>query len=121
MRFSTLTVSAFVGLALSAGVASAQAPRAGGGRPGAQEHRAELRDKLKNMTPEERKAALAAAKERRENAKNSATDEQKAWRTALQAELKATHEAVKAGTLTRQTAAAQLKAWRDAHPAPKKG
>ena len=120
MRFPILTVSAFTALALSASVASAQPPRAGAGRPGAQEHRAELRDKLKSMTPEERKAALAAAKERRDEAKKNPSEENKAWRTALQAEIKANHEAVKAGTITRQTAAAQLKAWREAHPAPKK-
>ncbi|MES2521454.1 MAG: hypothetical protein V4617_02065 [Gemmatimonadota bacterium] len=121
MRASILSVSAFVALALTASVASAQSPRAGSGRPGAPEHRAELRDKLKSMTPEERKAALAAAKERRDDGKRNASDAQKAHHAAMQAELKATHEAVKAGTLTRQSAAAQLKAWREAHPAPKKG
>ena len=120
MRRSVMTISTLFAIALTASAASAQPPRAGAGRPGAQEHRAELRDKFKSMTPEERKAALEKAKERRGELKNKATDEQKAWRAALQAELKGTHDAVKAGTLTRETAASQLKAWRDANPRPKK-
>jgi hypothetical protein len=120
MRHSILTISALVAIAVTASSARAQATRMGGSRPGAQEHRTELRDRLKSMTPEERKAALEKAKDRREDAKKNATDEQKAWHAALQTQLKSTREAVKAGTLTRQTAASQLKAWREANPRPKK-
>jgi peptidoglycan hydrolase CwlO-like protein len=74
---------------------------------------------LPTLTPEQRKAALEKAKENRADRRDKLTDEQKAWAKAYGEEVKSTHGAVKAGTLTRQTAAEQLKAWRDANPRPK--
>ena len=48
------------------------------------------------------------------------TAEQKAYAKALRAEQKSLHDQVKAGTLTKQSAADQLKAWREANkPATK--
>lgn len=120
MRYQLLAVAAFAVSSLTAGALQAQPARGAARGPAAQEHRAELREKLKNMTPEERKAALEKAKENRKDRVENMTDEQKAWAKAYQAELKATREGVKAGTLTKATAAQQLKAWRDAHPHPKK-
>ena len=79
----------------------------------------ERRDKLKNMTPEERKAALAKAKENRKDRAANLTDAQKAWMKAEAAEMKTVRDGVKAGTITKQSAAAQLKAWREANPRPK--
>jgi hypothetical protein len=52
-------------------------------------------------------------------AKN-ATPEQKAYAKALIEEQKKIRAEVKAGTLDRKSAAAELKAWREANPAPKK-
>lgn len=120
MRYTFLTVAALAVSTLGASGAHAQAARGAGRGPAAQEHRAELREKLKNMTPEERKAALEKAKENRKDRVDNMSDEQKAWAKAYQAELKATRDGVKSGTLTKATAAEQLKAWRDAHPHPKK-
>ncbi len=118
MRYTLVAVTA---LLVSAGSTAQAQPARGGARgPAAQEHRAELREKLKNMTPEQRKAALEKAKENRKDRVDNMSDEQKAWAKAYQAEVKATRDGVKAGTLTRATAAEQLKAWRDAHPHPKK-
>ncbi len=120
MRYKLLALTALAVSALGAGAVSAQPARGAARGPAAQEHRAELREKLKNMTPEERKAALEKAKENRKDRVDNMSDEQKAWAKAYHAEVKSTREAVKAGTLTKQTAAQQLKAWRDAHPHPKK-
>lgn len=116
MRFQKLSVAALASLVFTAGVASAQpGARAGAG----QEQRQDMRDKLKNMTPEERKAALEKAKENRAEHASKMTDEQKAWRKLYAAELKSTRAGVKAGTLTKETAASQLKTWRASNPRPK--
>ena len=89
-------------------------------QPGARAATAkERRDKLKDMTPEQRKAAIEKAKENRKDHAASLTDAQKAWMKAEAAEMKSVREGVKAGTLTKATAAAQLKAWRTANPRPK--
>ncbi len=88
-------------------------------RAAAQERRAEVRENLKNMTPDERKAALSQAKDRREERRENLTPEQRAWGQAMSAESKRIQEGVKGGTLTRETAAAQLKAWREANARPK--
>ncbi|MEP6831913.1 MAG: hypothetical protein ABJB74_00910 [Gemmatimonas sp.] len=121
MRFKLLSAAAVAVVALSASSASAQAGPARRGPAAAPEQRAEMRDRLKAMTPEERKAALDKAKDQREHARANATEAQKAWVVAYNAELKSTHEGVKAGTLTRQTAASQLKAWRESNPRPAHG
>ena len=116
MRFQKLSVAAMVALVFTAGVASAQpSARAGAG----QEQRQAMRDKLKSMTPEERKAALEKAKEKRAEHASKLSDEQKAWQKSYAAELKSTRAGVKAGTLTKETAASQLKTWRAANPRPK--
>ncbi len=79
---------------------------------------AERREKLKNMTPEERKAALEKAKANRKEHAGKLSDAQKAWAKSEAAEVKSIRDGVKAGTLTKETAAAQLKAWRAANPRP---
>lgn len=123
MRLSFLNIAALATALCSASALGAQTrpgpgPRA---RPG-QEQRAALRDRLKTATPEARKAALDKAKERRSEAGGrTASDEQKAWIKAMHAQRQTTHAAVKAGTLTRQSAAEQLKAWRAANPRPGRG
>ena len=89
-------------------------------RAAAVERRKELREKLQAMTPEQRKAALAKAKHRARKHHKNMTDAQKAFAASRRAEVKSEAAAVKAGTITRETAAAQLKAWRAANPRPAK-
>ena len=113
MRYKLLSVTALVATFLGASAATAQ-----GASGAAQERRTERREKLKHMTPDERKAALEKAKDHRENRREHATDAQKAWAKLYGVEVKATREGVKAGTLTRESAAHQLQAWRAAHPRP---
>ncbi|AMW05717.1 hypothetical protein [Gemmatimonas phototrophica] len=134
MRHLTRTSALVAAMVLTAATAQAQGAAGAAGRAAGQERRAaaqerradareNLGQKLKDMTPEERKAALAQAKERREERREerleNATPEQRAWAQAMAAEGKRIQEGVKAGTLTRETAAAQLKAWREANPRPK--
>lgn len=134
MRHLTRTSAFVAAMVLTAVTAQAQGAAGATGRAAgqerraaAQERRAEAREtlgqKLKDMNPEERKAALAQAKERREERRDDrrehATPEQRAWAQAMATEGKRIQEGVKAGALTRETAAAQLKTWRDANPRPK--
>ena len=89
-------------------------------RAAAAEHRKEMHERLQAMTPHQRKHALARAKHHRANHRRNLSPAQHAWETARRAEAKAERAAVKAGTLTRDAAAAQLRAWRAAHPRPAK-
>ena len=57
-----------------------------------------------------------AAKKRLENA----TPEQKAWAKTMMQKRQELRAAVNAGTMDRKSAAAALKEWRTANPAPKK-
>ena len=91
--------SAFV-LSLTA-VSAAGAQGTGSGarlrpRERVREHRADVRQHLATMTPEQ-KAAF------------------KAYEKAYLAERKLLHDQIKAGTLTKESAAEQLKAWRKAN------
>ena len=90
-------------------------------RAAAVERRKEFREKLQAMTPEQRQAALDKAKQRAAKHRHNMTPAQKAYAAARHEEVKSERAAVKAGTLTRETAAAQLQAWRAAHPRPAKG
>jgi len=119
MRYKLISIAAFAATMLGVSSMSAQAGTGARGPAAAQERRADMREKLKAMTPEERKVAIAAAKEKREARNANLTDAQKAWQNSLSGELKTTHDGVKAGTLTKETAAQQLKAWREANPRPK--
>ena len=119
MRYKFISIAAFAATILGVSAASAQATSGARGPAAAQERRADMRVKLKAMSPEDRKVAIAAAKEKREARNANLTDAQKAWQTSLTGELKTTHDGVKAGTLTKETAAQQLKAWRTANPRPK--
>ncbi len=119
MRYKFMSIVAFAATILGVSSANAQATSGTRDPAAAQERRAEMREKLKAMTPEQRKVAIAAAKAKREARNASLTDAQRAWQTSLNAELKATHDGVKAGTLAKETAAQQLKAWRTANPRPK--
>lgn len=121
MRYPILFAAALTLSAVGATHVNAQAATSGRPGAGAAERRSEMRDKLKGMSPEERKAAIDRAKDRRENRRDNLTDAQKEWLKAQNAELKSTRDAVKAGTLTRESAAQQLKAWREANPRPKAG
>ncbi len=118
MRYNLISIAAFTATMLVVSTASAQVTASARGPAAAQERRADMREKLKAMTPEERKVAIAAAKEKREAHNANLTDAQKAWQKSLNGEQKTTHAAVKAGTLTKETAAQQLKAWRAANPRP---
>ncbi|MEP6762747.1 MAG: hypothetical protein ABJB66_00485 [Gemmatimonadaceae bacterium] len=102
--------------------ASAQTSTAAGTarRAASFEKRKELREKLQAMTPEQRKVALQKAKNRAKKHRANMTDAQKAYATSRHTEMKTEAAAVKAGTITRETAAAQLKAWRAANPPPAK-
>lgn len=119
MRYKLISIAALAATMIGVSTASAQVTTGARGPAAAQERRAEMREKLKTMTPDERKVAIAAAKEKREARNANLTDAQKAWQKSLNGELKTTHDGVKAGTLTKETAAQQLKAWRDANPRPK--
>ena len=109
--------------------AHAQRPGGAGARAGAQERRTEMRERLKAMSPEERKAAMDKAKERRESRRESQREsqreqlspEQRAWARARATESRRVREGVAAGTLTRESAAEQLRAWRKANPRPGSG
>lgn len=118
---STLLAAAI----MLAPAAHAQRPGGAGARAGAQERRTELRERLKAMSPEERKAAMDKAKERRETRRESQREqlspEQRAWAQARATESKRVREGVAAGTLTRESAAEQLRAWRKANPRPGSG
>jgi Spy/CpxP family protein refolding chaperone len=106
MRKATIlmTFGAALALAVSATPSHAQAgvrrAAAAASRQGAGKRRAEMREKFKNLTPEQ-KAAL------------------KDYEKTAAAERKSLAAQVKAGTLTKATAAEQLKAWRAANPLPK--
>ncbi len=119
MRYKFISIAAFAATLLGVSSVSAQAGTGARGTAAAQERRADMRAKLKAMTPEDRKLAIAAAKEKREAHNATLTDAQKAWQKSLDGERKSTHAGVKAGTLTKETAAQQLKAWREANPRPK--
>ncbi len=126
MKYVTRTSALIAAILFTAASAHAQAGAGAASTAGtpdrraaAQERRAEARENLKNMTPEERKAALAQAKERREERRENLTPEQRAWAQALATESKRIQDGVKGGTLTRESAAAQLKAWREANARPK--
>ena len=82
-------------------------------RPGA-DRRAEMRERVRELSPEERRAALQERKERRENL----TPEQQAWSKAFAEQMKNARAGVREGTLTRESAAAQLKAWREQNARP---
>ena len=120
MRYKLISIAAFAATMLGVSTASAQVTTGRHGPAAAQERRADMREKLKAMTPEERKVAIAAAKEKREAHDANLTDAQKAWQKSFNGELKTTHDGVKDGTLTKETAAQRLKAWREANPRPKK-
>ncbi|MEP6780449.1 MAG: hypothetical protein ABJC26_11215 [Gemmatimonadaceae bacterium] len=89
-------------------------------RAAAVERRTEMRAKLQAMTPEQRKEALKKAKHRAAKHRKNMTADQKAFAKARHAEVKSEAAAVKAGTITKETAASQLKAWRAANPRPTK-
>lgn len=118
---STLLAAAI----MLAPAAHAQRPGGAGARAGAQERRTEMRERLKAMSPEERKAAMDKAKERRETRRESQREplspEQRAWAQARATESRRVREGVAAGTLTRESAAEQLRAWRKANPRPGSG
>jgi len=105
--------------------AHAQRPGGAGARAGAQERRTEMRERLKAMSPEERKAAMDKAKERRETQRETQREQlspaQRAWAQARATESRRVREGVAAGTLTREAAAEQLRAWHKANPRPGSG
>ena len=132
-----LLIGAFA-IAMLAAVAPAAAQQgvpggtpAGGHAPAAQamrERRQAMAERLRNMTPEQRQAARErmkarldsltpsqreALKERRANRGHGPVDP--AYAQALHDERKALRDQVKAGTLDRQAAAAQLREWMKAH------
>ncbi len=127
MRIKMLS-AALLGALLTVGSAAVNTAQAQTGttagtarRAAAVERRKEMREKLQAMTPEQRKDAMAKAKNRAAKHHKNLSPAQKAWDSAHRAEMKSEHDAVKAGTLTRETAAAQLKAWRASNPRPAKG
>lgn len=124
MQHFTRTAALVAAMVFTAASAQAQAGAAGSAgapdrRAALQERRADGREKLESMTPDERKAALAQAKDRRTDRRENLTPEQRTWAQGMAAESKRVMGDVKSGALTRETAAGQLKAWRDANPRPK--
>ena len=84
------------------------------------ERRKEMREKLKAMTPEQRKVARKKAKHRLAHHRKHMTAAQKTFAAARRSEVKSERSAVKAGTMTKEAAAQQRAAWRAAHPRPTK-
>jgi len=109
----TLLVPTLVASLAFASVASAQSSTTTP-RPGA-ERRAEMRERVRDASPDERRAAMEQRKERRENL----TPDQQEWAKAFAEQMKSVREGVREGTLTRESAAAQLKAWREQNARPR--
>lgn len=116
----TLLLSAVTTLALAA-TAQAQAPAArGADREGRRERVAERREKIQNMTPEERDAAKARLAEKRDARLENASPEVKAWLQSRNEHARSVAEQVKSGALTREQARAELQQWAKANPRPGK-
>ncbi|MCU0646350.1 MAG: hypothetical protein MUF00_00025 [Gemmatimonadaceae bacterium] len=111
-------VAAFLVLASAVHAqAPAQAP-ASDRRDARRERVQEAREQWKSMTPEEREAAAARAKEQRAARLETLSPEGKAWVQSRDAEARRIATEVKAGTLTKAAGREQMKAWAAANPRP---
>jgi hypothetical protein len=79
-----------------------------------------LRAKHATMTPAERKRARAKARHAVRKHARHMTPAQRQWSASARGEAKALHANVKAGTITKENAAAERKAWRSQNPRPRK-
>jgi uncharacterized protein YecT (DUF1311 family) len=114
------TISSFGAVAaflLLASAVQAQAP-ASDRREARRERVQEAREQWKNMTPEEREAAAAKAKEKRAARLETLSPEGKAWVQSRDAEVRRIATDVKAGTLTKSQGREQMKTWAAANPRP---
>ncbi|MDX2194479.1 MAG: hypothetical protein NW201_14130 [Gemmatimonadales bacterium] len=126
-----------IGLALVAGPVAAQGPGpAAGGRPpfAGAEGREALRERMRTMSPEERRALRDQMRERRQNLTPeqraqlqqrreerlaALPPERRAYVQQLQAERARLRAQVEAGQLDRRSAGQELRQWRQANRPPR--
>lgn len=82
--------------------------------------RAAVRARAAAMTPAERKVVRAQVRRQVRKQVRSMTPAARQWAKAAHAERKTTRASVRAGTMTRDAAAAARKQWRQANPRPRK-
>jgi N-methylhydantoinase B/oxoprolinase/acetone carboxylase alpha subunit len=117
MRTSVLVAAMAAALSMAT-AAQAQPPAASGDRTARRERMEQRREKLQNMTPEQREQAKAKAKEHRATRLESLSPEGRAWVQSRDAEARRVAQEVQSGALTREQAREQLRAWSTANPRP---